>query len=143
MRDLYQRLDLPPDASQQAIAKAIEHCQHNALKQDAAAVLGIPEHRLAYDQLHATLSDIGQLRSRLGLTHGAHWQGSVANDFSLPPDQTRSCQDDLVERVSRAAMLYNRWQRFRISGLLVATLLTVAGMSLAAGLAWGMRLASA
>lgn len=143
MRDLYQRLDLPPDASQATIAKAIERCQHNALKQDAAAVLGISEHRLAYDQLHTTLSNIGQLRSRLGLTHGTHWQGSVANDFSLPPDQTRSCQDDLIERVSHAATLYNRWQRLRVKGLLVATFLAVAGMGLAAGLAWGMRLASA
>ena len=138
MRDLYQRLDLPPDASHQAISAAIEKCQHSALKQDASAVLGIREHRLAYDELHTTLNDIGRLRSRLGLSHAAHWQGSVANDFSLPPDQTVSRHDDLVERVSHAATFYNRWRRWRSLWLLIATLMTGATIGLIAGLAWGM-----
>ena len=138
MRDLYQRLDLPPDASHQAITDAIEKCQHNALKQDASAVLGIPEHRQTYDELHATLNDIGRLRSSLGLSHGAHWQGSVANDFSLPPDQTVSRHDDLIKRVSHAAAFYNRWRHWRSAWLLIATLMTGTAVGLIAGLAWGM-----
>ena len=138
MRDLYQRIDLPPNASPQAISTAIGKCQHNALKQDASAVLGISEHRLAYDALHTTLHDIGRLRSCLGLSHGAHWQGSVANDFSLPPDQTVSRHDDLVGRVSQAATFYNRWRHWRSAWLLIATLISGAAIGLIAGFTWGM-----
>lgn len=140
MRDLYQRLALQPDATPQSLQRAIETCQHNALKQDAEAVLTHAERRDAYDDLHATLSDIGRLRSRLGLSHGAHWQGNVANDFSRPPDHAISRHDELVDRVSHAVTLYNRWQRFRGAWLLVATFGIGAGAGLAAGVVLCTRL---
>ncbi|MYL23152.1 hypothetical protein GLV89_05020 [Halomonas alkaliantarctica] len=139
MRDLYQRLTLPPNATPQELRRAIEACQHSALKQDAEAVLALPERRDAYDELHATVSDIGRLRSRLGLSHGAHWQGNVANDFSLPPDNAISRHDELVDRVSHAVTLYNRWRRFRGFWLLVATFGVGAGAGLAAGFVLCMR----
>ena len=83
MRDLYQRLALSPDANDHQINSALARCPNSALRQDATSVLAVAPHRETYDTLHHTLSDIGRLRARLGLTHGAHWQGDVANDFSL------------------------------------------------------------
>lgn len=135
MRDLYQRLAVSPEANNQAIKQAVANCQHSALRQDAEAVFAVAERREAYDALHSTVSDIGQLRARLGLSHGAHWQGDVANDFSLPPDHAISRHDELVDRVSHAVSLYNRWRRFRGPWLLIAVFTTGTGIGLALGLA--------
>ncbi|MFC7369395.1 MULTISPECIES: hypothetical protein [Vreelandella] len=140
MRDLYQRLSLAPGASDQAIKNAVARCPNSALRQDAEATLAVSEHRHIYDNLHKTVSDIGQLRARLGLTHGAHWQGDVANDFSLPPDNAISRHDELIDRVSFAVSLHNRWQRFRGPWLLVTLFAAGAGIGLAFGLALGLGL---
>ena len=132
MRDLYRRLDLPQDASQEAIRSAIEACQHSALKADAQMVLQVESRRGEYDALHATLSDIGLLRARLGLTHGAYWQDSVANDFSLPPDNICSRHDELVQRLGHAANWHNRWRQWRapwlIAGLFALGMLAGAAL---------------
>ncbi|WP_083001691.1 hypothetical protein [Halomonas sp. GT] len=140
MRDLYQRLTLTPDASDQEIKSAVTRCPNSALRQDAETVFGAVEHRDAYNKLHKTVSDIGQLRARLGLTHGAHWQGDVANDFSLPPDNAISRHDELIDRVSLSVSLYNRWRRFKGPWLLVALFTIGAGIGLAFGLALGLGL---
>lgn len=131
MRDLYQRLELPSDASDQGIQRAIDACHHNALKADARVVLGDPERREEYDALHDTLRDIGLLRARLGLTHGAFWQDNTANDFSLPPDNTGARHDLLIARVERAVGLHNRWRHWRAPWLLVALLLGAAALGAA------------
>lgn len=124
MRDLYKRLGVPSHASDNDIATAIAACEHTALKADASAVLEVKSRREEYDALHATLRDIGLLRARLGLTHGHYWRDSVANDFSLPPDNTCARHDELIGRVAHAVTLYNRWQRWRgpwsMAGLLAA-----------------------
>ncbi|AYF32590.1 hypothetical protein CUU95_01575 [Vreelandella alkaliphila] len=140
MRDLYQRLTLTPDASDQEINSAVARCPNSALRQDAETVLGVAEHRDAYNKLHKTVSDIGQLRARLGLTHAAHWQGDVANDFSLPPDHAISRHDELIDRVSLAVSLYNRWRRFKGPWLLFALFTIGASIGLAFGLALGLGL---
>ncbi|WP_232222331.1 MULTISPECIES: hypothetical protein [Halomonas] len=140
MRDLYQRLALTPDASDQDIENAVAHCPNSALRQDAETVLGVAEHRDAYNKLHKTVSDIGQLRARLGLTHGAHWQGNVANDFSLPPDNAISRHDELIDRVSLAVSLYNRWRRFKGPWLLITLFTLGVGIGLALGLTLGLGL---
>ncbi|MCA1772985.1 MAG: hypothetical protein LC677_10370 [Halomonas sp.] len=142
MRDLYQRLSLSPEASEHDIQNAVLRCPNSALRQDAESVLTVNEHRAAYDTLHHTLNDIGCLRARLGLTHGAHWQGDVANDFSLPPDHAISRHDELVDRVSSAVSLYNRWQRWRGPWLLVAMFATGAGIGIVMGFALCMGLAA-
>ena len=131
MRDLYQRLAIPPEANEQAIQHAVASCQHSALRQDAEAVFSVAERREAYDTLHDTVSDIGKLRARLGLSHGAHWQGDVANDFSLPPDHAISRHDELVDRVSH---------RLRGPWLLIAVFAAGAGIGIGLGLAlcWGL-----
>lgn len=140
MRDLYQRLALPPHATPQELQSVIEACQHSALRQDAEAVLTQPERRDTYDNLHATISSIGLLRSRLGLTHAPHWQGSVANDFSLPPDHAISGHDEFVKRIGHVMVVYNRWRR--VGGIwLFAAIFGIGGCTgLAAGIAlsWGL-----
>lgn len=140
MRDLYQRLALSPSANSHEISSAVTHCANSALRQDAETVLGVAEHRDAYNKLHKTVSDIGQLRARLGLTHGAHWQGDVANDFSLPPDNAISRHDELVDRVSYAVSLYNHWRRFKGPLLLIALFTAGAGIGLAFGFTLGLGL---
>ncbi|WP_249979092.1 hypothetical protein [Vreelandella olivaria] len=141
MRDLYQRLTLSPSANHQEIRSAVARCPNSALRQDAEAVLEIAERREAYDTLHDTVSDIGRLRARLGLTHGAHWQGDVANDFSLPPDNAISRHDELVDRVSHAVSLYNRWRRWRGPWLLITVFASGAAIGLAMGFALALGLA--
>lgn len=138
MRDLYKRLGISPQATESDIHTAIEACGHSALKADAKAVLSVKSRREEYDALHATLRDIGLLRARLGLTHGRYWQDSVANDFSLPPDNTCSRHDELVGRLTHAVTLHNRWQRWR-GPWLMAGLLAL-GIMLGAALChwwWG------
>lgn len=135
MRDLYQRLAVSPQANEQELKQAVANCQHSALRQDAEAVFSVAERREAYDTLHDTVSDIGRLRARLGLSHGAYWQGDVANDFSLPPDHAISRHDELVDRVSHAVSLYNRWRRLRGPWLLIAVFTAGAGIGLALGFA--------
>ena len=140
MRDLYQRLALSPDANDHQINSALARCPNSALRQDATSVLAVAPHRETYDTLHHTLSDIGRLRARLGLTHGAHWQGDVANDFSLPPDNAVSRHDELVDRGSHAVSLYNRWRRLRGPWLLIAVFTVGAGIGLALGFALSLGL---
>ncbi|WP_192035057.1 hypothetical protein [Halomonas sp. YLGW01] len=140
MRDLYQRLNLPSDADDHAIQRAIAACDHSALKADAQAVLGEPERRQEYDALLNALSDIGLLRARLGLTHGPFWQDSTANDFSLPPDNTGARHDLLIARVERAVALHDRWRQWRAPWLLPVLLLgaSILGAGIGAALyhAW-------
>ena len=118
MRDLYQRLAIPPEANEQAIQHAVASCQHSALRQDDEAIFSVAER----------------------LSHGAHWQGDVANDFSLPPDHAISRHDELVDRVSHAVSLYNRWRRLRGPWLLIAVFAAGAGIGIGLGLAlcWGL-----
>lgn len=135
MRDLYQRLAVSPGANEQELKRAVANCQHSVLRQDAESVFAVAERRDAYDTLRGTVSDIGRLRARLGLTHGAHWRGDVANDFSLPPDHAISRHDELIGRVNLAVSLYNRWRSFRGPWLLITVFTTGASVGLALGLA--------
>ncbi len=126
MRDLYQRLHLSPDADEEAVADAVERCEHSALKGDAATVLQAESRRAEYDALHDTLSDIGRLRARLGLTHAPYWRAGPADDFSLPPGPPGSRFEEWMQRLNRAAQAHNRRPRWRIA-LLVLWLATLGG----------------
>lgn len=142
MRDLYQRLGVSPQADDDELRQAVARCPNSALRQDAKAVFEVPTHRESYHQALTTLSDIGQLRARLGLTHGAHWQGDVANDFSLPADQAVSRHDELVDRVSHAVVLYNRLRGLRGLWLLVVTFIAGTGIGIALGFTLSRTLAA-
>ncbi|MDR5867472.1 hypothetical protein [Halomonas koreensis] len=133
MRDLYQRLRITPEAEAAEIAAAIERCQHTALKADAATVLQAEWRRAEYDALHDTLSDIGRLRARLGLTHAPYWRAGPADDFSLPPGPPGSRFEEWMQRLNRAARAHNRWRRLRL-GWWLATLWLA---TLAGGVALG------
>ncbi|MBZ9557702.1 MULTISPECIES: hypothetical protein [unclassified Modicisalibacter] len=135
MRDLYKRLGVPADADSRTIDAAIEACRHTALKHDAEAVLGVDARRDHYDRLHRRLSDIGRLRSRLGLTHAPHWQGDVANDFSLPPDIADSRHQQLTAKVDalvNAQTTLTRW-RYRLMWLIPLLVVVTAGVAFALG----------
>lgn len=140
MRDLYQRLSLPPDATDTQIRQALEACSNRALQKDASAVLTVAEHRQEYDALHATLADIGRLRARLGLCHGAHWQGSIAHDFARSPGEAVDQHQALHRRVRQAAVRYSRWQRLGGPWLAAVALIAAACVGFAGGLALCLRL---
>lgn len=133
MRDLYQRLRLEPEADDTEVAAAIEACAHTALKADAATVLQSEWRRAEYDTLHDTLSDIGRLRARLGLTHAPYWRVGPADDFSLPPGPPGSRLDELMQRLNGAARLHNRWRRLRGPWLVAGSLLLALGVGIALG----------
>lgn len=136
MRDLYKRLGVDKQASDEEISMAIEACQHTALKSEAAVVLEGKPRRDEYDRLHGLLCDLGRLRARLGLTHGQYWRGSVANDFSIPPDNERSRHDELVIKISQAVSLLETYQRRRhyLPWLVCAGFIGVAALVIASGL---------
>ncbi|MGO2879022.1 hypothetical protein ACT3UJ_01170 [Halomonas sp. 86] len=142
MRDLYQRLNVPPQANDEELQQAVARCPNSALRQDAEAAFAVAKRRADYDKLHATLSDIGQLRTQLGLTHGAHWQDDVANDFSVPPDEIVSRHDKLVDRVSHVVKLYNRWRGLRGAWLLIAIFTIGTGLGIALGLTLSQTIAA-
>lgn len=135
MRDLYKRLGVEPSADDTAIGAAIDACDNSALKADAAAVLRVGARREAYDGLHGMLSELGRLRARLGLTHGAHWRGDVANDFSLAPDLAQSRHDELIAKLDAAVdgqARLARWRRL-MPWLIIAGFSLIAAGGFAAG----------
>ncbi|MCD6008460.1 MAG: hypothetical protein U9Q35_10395 [Pseudomonadota bacterium] len=135
MRDLYKRLGVEPSADDASIGAAIDACDNSALKADAAAVLRVGARREAYDGLHGMLSELGRLRARLGLTHGAHWRGDVANDFSLTPDLAQSRHDQLVAKLDAAVAGQARLARWRrlMPWLIIAGFSLIAAGGFAAG----------
>lgn len=108
MRDLYKRLGVAPSCSIGELKNMILHCDHAGLKQDASAVLLVESRRRAYDRLHATISNIGVLRGRLGLSHADNWRGDAANDFSVAADRPQSTYKQLASKLRRT----NRRIRF-------------------------------
>ncbi|MHB0775732.1 hypothetical protein [Halomonas sp. WWR20] len=114
MRDLYKRLGVDAYAPASRVSAALDSCPNAALKADAMAVLSVSSRQDDYDELHKALCHIGQLRARLGLTHGEYWQGNVANDFTPPADGHSSRYEGLTTKVTRAVALHNamcRWRR--------------------------------
>ena len=135
MRDLYKRLGIGIAATEAEVESAIATCQHTTLKSEAAVVLTVKSRREEYDKLHALLREIGRLRARLGLTHGQYWQGNVANDFSLAPDNQCSRHDALVNKLTEAVALHNRFlNRRRYRPWLIAGIATLTVAALAASL---------
>ncbi|MCX4186292.1 hypothetical protein [Methylophaga sp. OBS4] len=87
MRNLYSRLGIPATSSQEQIKSAIATCANPSLKADAEEVLLKDMHRLAYDRLNTTLTDIGYLRAELGLNYSDNWHGEEANDYTVSVTQ--------------------------------------------------------
>ncbi|WP_106477801.1 hypothetical protein [Phytohalomonas tamaricis] len=134
MRDLYHRLDIPRHATPDTIARAAARCANQTLQADAKSVLGIDAHREVYDELHGLLSDLGQLRAGLGMTHAPHWCGDVANDFSPPPERIVSRQAQLTAKLEIALARHQSRQRRR--GWFALVTLAALSTAYAAGRFW-------
>jgi len=79
MHDLFLRLGVSTDASNDDIAAAIESKPHLAT---ASEILLNPQRRAAYQRTVFTLRSIGELRHRLGLDNEASWFQETCGDFS-------------------------------------------------------------
>lgn len=135
MRDLYQRLGLSRTASQIDIERAINACEHQALRKDAAAALGVPTHRVQYNDLHDLMTDLGKLRAELGMTHTPYWHEDSINDFMPTAGHARSHRHELSERLEQA-LVYHARRRWHLLGLLIA----LAGTALGTGMLCGYML---
>jgi hypothetical protein len=101
MRDLYSRLGIDTSATPQRIRRAIFSCKDESLKKNASEVLLNESRKKSYDQVHATLTDIGILRVSLGLNQSEHWQGSESEDFKghkRPQPSTSRTSDKKIMR---------------------------------------------
>ena len=96
MRDLYQRLSLPPNANEQQIDTAVARCPNSALRQDATSVLTVTPHRETYDALHGTLSDIGRLRARLHALDAVKAETHDENGWQLTIDLAHALEMEVT-----------------------------------------------
>ncbi|WP_277811102.1 hypothetical protein [Chromohalobacter canadensis] len=114
-------------ASDADIARAIARCENQAVKAAAENVLRVESRKREYDQLYGTLTGIGLLRARMGLSHAPYWKGSVANDFSISADGEYARYAELKAKVGRAVRVHDAWQQVR------RVMLWGGGISLATG----------
>lgn len=98
MRNLYKRLGISQNASVEEIRRAIRSCTNAALRADAESALLVENHRRSYDRLNSLLTDIGRLRSSLGLGHSENWQGEEAVDYAQDCGDNRSAYDTLMAK---------------------------------------------
>ncbi|WP_280563116.1 hypothetical protein [Chromohalobacter sp. 48-RD10] len=139
MRDLYRRLDIRVSASDADIARAIARCENQAVKTDAEDVLRTASRKREYDQLYGTLTGIGLLRARMGLSHAPYWNGNVANDFSISADGEYARYAELKAKVERAVRVDDNWQRVRCILRWSLGLMLAAGVAAAvAAYVWGI-----
>ena len=79
MKDLYFRLGIEPQSSEQEIAAALESKPELG---DCSSILLNPERRAQYDETHHIVKTIGMLRHRLGLDTGHSWFLENCPDFA-------------------------------------------------------------
>jgi hypothetical protein len=90
MRNLYSRLDISQEASLEEIKVAIMACKNSSIKADASAVLLSESRRRTYNQLNSVLTDIGFLRTALGLSHASNWSGEISIEYARSSGIARS-----------------------------------------------------
>ncbi|PID65267.1 MAG: hypothetical protein CR977_01575 [Gammaproteobacteria bacterium] len=101
MRDLYSRLSVPPDATQEAIAAAIGKVSNRALRSDCETVLLDDDHRHQYHQSYRVLTAVGKIRANLGLQHTEAWK-AYATDFDYAADPAPSKEDVLLTKLGQS-----------------------------------------
>jgi len=79
MKDLYYRLEIDPQASEEEIRAALASKPELS---DSSSILLNPARRAEYDETHHTLKTIGLLRHRLGLDTGHSWFLDNCPDFA-------------------------------------------------------------
>ena len=83
MKDLYQAIKVPPDASAENIEKRIAKTSDQEDSKNAEYVLLNPERKRVYDRHHAELTKIGKIRHELGLSEAEHWDVPPFEDFKV------------------------------------------------------------
>ena len=81
MRDLYKRLELPPDATENQVLNRLAAVDDET-REAATLVLLDSRRRVIYDRNHRVLSTIGTLRSHLAMNLKPFWARSGCGDFS-------------------------------------------------------------
>jgi hypothetical protein len=98
MKDLYKRLGVSPGVAISLLKDAIDRHSDENVRLAARAIL-LSEQRRSYDNAHAQLRRIGQLRANLGLTHSELWLQSRTADFDVPARGHHSQLDALRESI--------------------------------------------
>jgi hypothetical protein len=80
MRNLYKRLGVPIDATKDELLQAIIRSSDASVKSDAECVLLNSKSKCIYDQTHATLTSIAQIRHGLGLTTKPNWNEQIQDE---------------------------------------------------------------
>ena len=82
MKDLYKRLHISANATENQIRLALENCEEEFLRNDADYVLLNSARRTVYDRNFATLKLIGTLRHGLSLEQTPFWGYEEFRDFT-------------------------------------------------------------
>lgn len=101
MRDLYSRLNISPTASPEKIKASIAECSNASVKADAEEVLLHAGRRQTYNRLNTLLTDIGNLRASLGLSHADNWQGEEANEYASSSEAKCSKLEEFAEKIQQ------------------------------------------
>jgi hypothetical protein len=84
MKDFYQSLNLPSDADDDAIGRALANAEPS-LREEAEFILLHPSRRQVYDRNHHLLRAIAQLRMHLGLNYTRFWARQEYREFTAEP----------------------------------------------------------
>ena len=98
MHNLYKRLGVPIDATKDELLQAIIRCSDASVKPDAECVLLNSKSRCIYDQTHATLTSIAQIRHGLNLTDKPNWNEQIQDEFSTEKPTPQSEDKDATAK---------------------------------------------
>ena len=68
-------------ASTKEIRAAISCCSNASVRKDASVILLTDSRRRIYDRMNLLLTDIGDMRAMLGLSHADNWDSELANEY--------------------------------------------------------------
>ncbi len=101
MRNLYSKLNVHSAAPSVEIGAAIARCSSASVRADAKAVLLYKARREKYDRLNVLLTDIGNLRSSLGLSYTENWQGEEATEYGPSSEAKRSRYEEFTQKLEK------------------------------------------
>ena len=121
MRDLYQRLDIPEDATEAEARRALSTAD-GELRASAEAVLLDPRRRSVYDRNRNLLITIGKLRSHLGLNLTPFWARGEFSDFTVgaPTQVAKKADASLIATAFGPTKRSSRRRRSRRTEILAA-----------------------
>lgn len=101
MRNLYSRLNIHPTAPLEKIKASIAKCSNASVKADAEEVLLHAGRRQTYNRLNTLLTDIGNLRASLGLSHADNWHGEEVNEYASSTEDKCSKLEEFAEKIQQ------------------------------------------